>query len=44
LVRSCDAQERANGKKLREMKIEAVARMCKQAYEQEGCLTNSNSR
>ena len=41
LVRSCDALERANGKKLREIKIEAVARMCKQAYEQEGCLTNA---
>lgn len=41
LVRSCDAQERAEGKKLRQMKIEAIARMCKQAYEQEGCLTNA---
>ncbi len=41
LVRPCDAQERAKGKKLRTIKIEAVARMCKQAYEQEGCLTNA---
>jgi len=41
LVQSCDAQDRANGKKLRIMKKEAIARMCKQAYEQAGCLTNA---
>jgi len=41
LVQSSDAQDRANGKKLREMKREAVARMCKQAFEQDGCLTNA---
>lgn len=41
LVRSEDALERAKGKKLRPIKKEAVARMCKQAYEQEGCLTNA---
>ena len=41
LVRSEDALERAKGKKLRSIKKEAVARMCKQAYDQEGCLTNA---
>ena len=41
LVKSSDAQERAEGKKLKEMKMEAIARMCKQAYVQEGCLTNA---
>jgi predicted transcriptional regulator len=41
LVRSEDALERAKGKKLRVIKKEAVARMCKQAFEQDGCLTNA---
>lgn len=41
LVRSQDALERAKGKKLRIIKKEAVARMCKQAFDQEGCLTNA---
>ena len=41
LIRSCDAKERAEGKKLREMKKEAIVWMCKQAYKQEGCLTNA---
>lgn len=41
LVRPEDITERAQGKKLREMKIEAVARICKQAYEQDGCMTNA---
>jgi len=41
LVRTEDALERAKGKKLRVVKKEAVARMCKQAFEQEGCLTNA---
>lgn len=41
LVRSEDALERAEGKRLRIIKKEAIARMCKQAYEQEGCLTNA---
>jgi len=36
-----DAEDRAKGKKLRELKKEAVARLCKQAYEQDGCLTNT---
>ena len=39
LVRTSDFRERAEGKKLREMKIEAVARLCKQAFDQGGCLT-----
>ena len=41
LVRSEDALERAKGKRLRVIKKEAVARLCKQAYKQEGCLTNA---
>ena len=41
LVQGRDAADRAAGKKLRDMKIEAVARMCTQSYEQEGCLTNA---
>ncbi len=41
LVRPEDAQERAAGKKLKEVKKEAVARLCKQAYDQEGCLTGA---
>ena len=38
LVRSADIVERANGKRLREMKKEAVVRLCTQAFEQDGCL------
>lgn len=41
LVQSQDALERAKGKKLRVIKKEAIARMCKQAFNQEGCLTNA---
>jgi hypothetical protein len=41
LVQACDAADRAAGKKLRDLKIEAVARLCQQAYEQDGCLTNA---
>lgn len=41
LVQPRDAEERAEGRKLREMKKEAVARLCEQAYEQEGCLTSA---
>jgi len=40
LVRPDDARDRANGKRLRDMKREAVARLFTQAYEQNGCLTN----
>jgi hypothetical protein len=38
LIRTEDIVERANGKKLRNIKKEAVARLCKQAFEQDGCL------
>jgi predicted transcriptional regulator len=41
LIHQGEALERAKGKKLRIIKKEAVARMCKQAFEQEGCLTNA---
>lgn len=35
-----EATQRKHGKKLRDMKIEAVGRLCKEADEQGGCLTN----
>lgn len=41
LVQPHDASERAKGKKIREIKKEAVARMCKQSFEQGGCITNA---
>jgi len=41
LIQQGDAFERASGKKLRLIKKDAVARLCKQAYEQGGCLTNA---
>lgn len=41
LVQDVDARERAMGKKVREVKKEAVARLCSQAYEQGGCMTAS---
>ena len=41
LVQSQDILDRANGKKLRELKKQAVARLCTQAYLQDGCLTNA---
>ncbi len=41
LVQPHDADERAGGKKVIDVKKEAVARLCKQAYEQDGCLTNA---
>ena len=40
LVRPEDAKERSEGKCLRDLKKEAVARLLQQAFEQEGCLTN----
>jgi hypothetical protein len=43
LVRPEDILERANGKKLRELKKEALARIFKEAYNQEGCLTNAEA-
>jgi hypothetical protein len=39
LVQDVDAGERAMGKRIRDMKKEAVARLCSQAYEQGGCMT-----
>ncbi len=41
LVQSQDILDRANGKKLRDLKKEAVARLCTQAYEQKGCMTSA---
>jgi len=41
LVQNIDAADRAAGKRLREVKKDAVARLCRQAYEQNGCLTNT---
>jgi len=43
LVQGCDAADRAAGKKLREMKLEAVARVFLQSYEQDGCMTNAET-
>lgn len=39
LVQDVDAEERAMGKKIRDVKKEAAARLCNQAYEQGGCMT-----
>lgn len=41
LVQTSDATDRAKGKKLRDVKQEAVARLCLQAHKQQGCLTNA---
>jgi hypothetical protein len=41
LVQTSDAKDRADGKKLKTIKKEAVARLCKQSFEQEGCMTNA---
>ena len=41
LVQTQDAIDRAKGKKLRMVKKEAVARLCIQAFNQVGCLTNA---
>lgn len=41
IVQPNDAAERAEGKRLREIKKEATARLCRQAYEQDGCMTNT---
>lgn len=40
LVTSDEAQLRANGKKLRDIKQEAIARVLQQAYRQDGVMTN----
>ena len=41
LVQQRDAADRAKGKKLREIKKDATARLCEQAYKQDGCLTQA---
>ncbi len=41
LISSNEALERSKGKKLRIIKKEAIARLSKQAFDQEGCLTNA---
>lgn len=41
LVCADEAQQRAEGKKLREIKIEATGRLFEQAYAQDGVLTNA---
>jgi predicted transcriptional regulator len=41
LVQTQDAMDRGNGKKLREIKKEATGRICRQAFEQDGCMTNA---
>lgn len=41
LVKADEARERAEGKKVSEIKREAAVRLCKQAYSQGGCLTLS---
>lgn len=41
LIPNSEVQARAEGTKLREVKIEAVARLFTQAYEQSGVLTNA---
>jgi predicted transcriptional regulator len=41
LVRTEDIAQRAAGKKLRQIKKEATARLFEQAYEQGGCMTNA---
>lgn len=39
LIGENDAKDRAGGKKLRDMKIETTARLCKESYAQNGCIT-----
>jgi len=39
LIPPSDISDRANGKKLRDMKKDAAARICRQAFEQDGCMT-----
>ena len=41
LVAQTDVEDRINGKRLKEIKKEATARLCKQAFEQGGCLTQA---
>ena len=41
LVTPQDADDRINGKRTRQTRKEALGRLCKQAYEQGGCLTTA---
>lgn len=41
LIQPNDALDRAHGKRLREIKKEATARLCSQAFKQNGCLTET---
>lgn len=41
LVQDCDSQDRANDKKLKDMKQEAAVRIATNAHEQGGCMTNA---
>ena len=41
LISSNEALDRAKGKRLKIIKKESIARLCKQAFDQEGCLTNA---
>ncbi len=43
IIRENEIKERADGKKLRDIKKEAVIRLHNQAYEQDGCLTTVES-
>ena len=38
-MQDSDALARANGAKLRDIKKEAVARLCNEAYKQKGCMS-----
>lgn len=42
IVGENDVKDRKEGKRLRELKKDATARLCKQAYEQDGCLTQAD--
>jgi hypothetical protein len=41
LVAADDASKRADGMKLKDLKVEAAARLCKESFEQNGVLTNA---
>ena len=41
LIQTCDAMDRAKGKKLKDIKKSAVVRLCQQVDKQGGCITNA---
>ena len=41
LISSQETLERAKGKKIKIIKKETIARLCQQAFDQDGCLTNA---